>query len=79
MALAQGQSQGRVSSQGKYAGYAPKLYDGFERTSVHVPVRDDTRLAVDVWGVAEGVATVSRLLKTTMDPAGVLNAGRGPV
>lgn len=39
----------------------------------------EVKRAVDVWGVSEGTALMSRLLKTAMDPAGVLNAGRGPL
>jgi len=46
-----------------------------------VVVRADAAVknAIDVWGMAPGAATVSRLLKGTLDPAGVLNAGRGPM
>jgi len=34
---------------------------------------------VDVWGPPLGSAEVARALKRTFDPAGVLNAGRGPI
>ncbi|HMI92949.1 MAG TPA: hypothetical protein VK509_16350, partial [Polyangiales bacterium] len=40
---------GKVSSPGKYQGYGEALYDGNERSSLYVPVRDGTRLAVDVF------------------------------
>lgn len=39
----------RVSSPGRYAGWSPRLYDSWQRTSFHVPVRDGTRLAVDLY------------------------------
>ncbi|MCC7008932.1 MAG: FAD-binding oxidoreductase [Acidobacteria bacterium] len=39
----------------------------------------EVRRAVDVWGLSDGTAAVSRLLKQSLDPAGVLNAGRGPI
>ena len=34
---------------------------------------------VDVWGPSTGSADVARLLKRKFDPAGILNAGRGPI
>jgi len=34
---------------------------------------------VDVWGVAIDAAPVMRAIKTALDPAGILNAGRGPI
>jgi FAD/FMN-containing dehydrogenase len=34
---------------------------------------------VDVWGAAADAAPVMRALKAALDPAGILNAGRGPV
>jgi hypothetical protein len=40
---------GKVSSPGQYQGYGEALYDGNERSSLYVPVRDGTRLAVDVF------------------------------
>lgn len=42
-------AQERVSEPGKYAGFSPRLYDSWQRTSFHVPVRDGTRLAVDLY------------------------------
>lgn len=39
----------RASSFGCYRGYSTPLYDSFERQSVYVPVRDGTRLAVDIF------------------------------
>ncbi len=38
----------RVSEPGRYEGYSPVLYDGWELSSQYVSVRDGTRLAVDV-------------------------------
>jgi glycolate oxidase FAD binding subunit len=34
---------------------------------------------VDVWGPSSGSAEVARMLKRKFDPAGILNAGRGPI
>jgi FAD/FMN-containing dehydrogenase len=33
---------------------------------------------VDVWGEAPAAAVVQQSLKRAFDPAGILNAGRGP-
>lgn len=35
--------------------------------------------AVDVWGMSAALGPVYRSLKRTFDPAGILNAGRGPI
>ncbi len=40
---------GRVSKPGAYQGYSEVLYDGYERTSQYVAVRDGTRLAMDLF------------------------------
>jgi putative CocE/NonD family hydrolase len=42
-------AQEKVSVPGKYSGFSPRLYDSWQRTSFHVPVRDGTRLAVDLY------------------------------
>ncbi|MGH8216987.1 MAG: CocE/NonD family hydrolase [Steroidobacteraceae bacterium] len=39
----------KFSEPGYYSGYAPVLYDGYKRTSFYVPVRDGTKLAVDLF------------------------------
>lgn len=39
----------RASGPGEYAGYSPRLYDRWVRSSLYVPVRDGTRLAVDIY------------------------------
>ena len=39
----------RVSRFGEYQGYSQPVYDGWERTSFYVPVRDGTRLAMDLF------------------------------
>lgn len=39
---------GRISSPGQYEGYSEVVYDGWELSSQYVPVRDGTRLAVDI-------------------------------
>jgi uncharacterized protein len=38
----------KVSEFGKYSGYSEAVYDGWVRRSQYVPMRDGTRLAVDV-------------------------------
>jgi len=40
---------GSVSKPGEYSGYGEKKYDGFELSSVYVPTRDGTKLAVDLY------------------------------
>lgn len=39
----------KLSEPGYYSGYAPVRYDGYARTSFYVPVRDGTKLAVDLF------------------------------
>jgi glycolate oxidase FAD binding subunit len=55
-----------------------------ERTDVvsHVVIAragGDVKGRADVWGSALPSAVIARALKRTLDPAGVLNAGRGPI
>ncbi|MAJ09260.1 CocE/NonD family hydrolase [Ponticaulis sp.] len=38
-----------ISAPGQYSGYSEPYYDGYERSSFYVPVRDGTRLAVDLF------------------------------
>lgn len=45
----QGTEQNKVSKFGEYRGYSNREYDGFDRESKYVPVRDGTRLAVDIY------------------------------
>ena len=52
----------RISRLGEYKGYSQPVYDGWERTSFHIPMRDGTRLAMDLFrptrgGIGGGVAT----------------------
>lgn len=52
----------RVSRFGEYKGYSQPVYDGWERTSFHIPARDGTRLAMDLFrptrgGIGGGAAT----------------------
>lgn len=42
-------AQEKISRPGQYQGYAEAAYDGHERTSFYLPVRDGTRLAVDLF------------------------------
>ena len=39
----------------------------------------DLKQHVDVWGPASSAADAARALKSMFDPAGILNAGRGPI
>ncbi|MFC4003829.1 CocE/NonD family hydrolase [Prauserella oleivorans] len=43
------EAEPRISRPGEYSGYAPVLYDEWVRTSQYVPMRDGTRLAVDLY------------------------------
>ena len=46
----------KVSAPGRYEGYSAPVYDGYERSSVYVPMRDGVRLAVDIFRpVKDGV------------------------
>lgn len=44
----------RVSRFGEYKGYSQPVYDGWERTSFHIPARDGTRLAMDLFRPTRG-------------------------
>lgn len=48
------QQASRRSAFGVYEGYSPLLYDGYERKSQYVTVRDGTRLAVDIYRPTRG-------------------------
>ena len=39
----------KVSAPNQYSGYSTKRFDGYERSSFYIPVRDGTRLAVDLF------------------------------
>jgi len=39
----------RVSEPGRYEGYSAPVYDGWQRTSVYVVVRDGTKIAMDIF------------------------------
>jgi putative CocE/NonD family hydrolase len=43
-----------MSEPGSYAGFAAPAYDGYERTSFYVSVRDGTKLALDLFRPTEG-------------------------
>lgn len=40
---------------------------------------EDVKAREDVWGLAPGAAELGAALKRALDPAGVMNAGRGPL
>ena len=50
----------KVSSFGHYQGYSSQLYIEFVRESNYVPVKDGTRLAVDIYYPAKNGAKVKR-------------------
>jgi hypothetical protein len=37
------------------------------------------KLKVDVWGSLGGAGVLAGAIKRALDPAGILNAGRGPI
>ena len=39
----------RVSKPGDYRGYSPVLYDGYQRSSRYLAMRDGTRIAIDIF------------------------------
>ncbi len=39
----------KISEPGYYSGYAPARYDGYQRSSFYIPMRDGTKLAVDLF------------------------------
>src|ERR1044071_7624902 len=43
-----------ASRFGEYKGYSQPVYGGWERTSFYLPVRDGTRLAVDLFRPTRG-------------------------
>lgn len=46
---AQAGTRARVSAPGKYEGWSTASYDGHQRTSFYLPMRDGVRLAVDLF------------------------------
>jgi predicted acyl esterase len=52
----------RVSKPGQYNGYSQARFDGYEMTAQYVPVRDGTRLAIDIFRpTASGTTTSEKL------------------
>ena len=55
-------SSARISRPGAYEGYALAAFDGYVRSSFYVPMRDGTRLAVDLFRpTRKGVVSDQRL------------------
>jgi len=45
----------RISEPGRYEGYSEPVYDGWQRNSVYVVVRDGTKIAIDIfWPTCRG-------------------------
>ena len=74
---------GLLRLDGEEPALAAAIGDLRRSTSVgHVVLLRATRRLkelVDVWGPATGANEVARVLKRKFDPAGILNAGRGPI
>lgn len=49
LATAFAQAPARVSKPGQYQGYSTANYDGVERTSFYIPMRDGVKLAADLY------------------------------
>ena len=49
LACAFAQAPARVSKPGQYEGYSTATYDGVERTSFYIPMRDGVKLAADLY------------------------------
>jgi predicted acyl esterase len=49
LASAFAQSPARVSRPGEYVGYSTATYDGVQRTSFYIPMRDGVKLAADLY------------------------------
>ncbi|MCR5879574.1 CocE/NonD family hydrolase [Phenylobacterium sp. J367] len=58
----------RVSRFGAYSGYSTAAYDGWVRTSLYVPVRDGTRLAVDIYRPTRSKALHTEPLPVVWQP-----------
>jgi predicted acyl esterase len=55
-------AQDKVSEPGRYVGYGDARYSGWARTSIYVPARDGTRLAVDIFRPKQDGQVESRAL-----------------
>ena len=57
-----GDAPARISKPGAYSGYSDATFDGYVRSSFYVPMRDGTRLAVDLFRpTRKGVVAQERL------------------
>jgi predicted acyl esterase len=62
LASAFAQAPARVSKPGQYSGYSTATYDGVERTSFYIPMRDGVKLAADLYRPTKnGVAASEKL------------------
>ena len=62
IASALAQAPARVSKPGQYAGYSTPAYDGVQRTSFYIPMRDGVKLAADLYRPTKnGVAASGKL------------------
>ena len=53
---------GRISRPNEYAGWSDAVYDGHERSSFYVEMRDGTKLAVDLYRPTKGGVVASEKL-----------------
>lgn len=62
IASALAQAPARISKPGQYAGYSTPSYDGVQRTSFYIPMRDGVKLAADLYRPTKnGVAASDKL------------------
>jgi putative CocE/NonD family hydrolase len=61
-APATGEGAGKVSRPNEYSGWSEKSYDGHQRTSFYVEMRDGTKLAVDLYRPTRGGVAASEKL-----------------
>lgn len=78
-ALASASAQGprKVSEPGRYEGYSAAVYDGAERTSFYIPMRDGVKLAVDLYRPTKNGVPASGKLPVIWSHTPYNRRGRG--
>jgi predicted acyl esterase len=56
----------RVSRFGEYRGFSPRRFDSFVRESRYVPVKDGTRIALDIYRPASGGSVATERLPVAL-------------
>ena len=62
LASAFAQAPARISKPGQYQGYSTASYDGVERTSFYIPMRDGVKLAADLYRPTKNGVSASEKL-----------------